>query len=315
MVDTASLYFRAYFGVPSSLHDARGRPVNAVHGLLDMLARLVVQYHPGGLVCAWDDDWRPQWRVDLVPSYKAHRVAPATHEPGAVEPAQDRPAEIVEDALAAQVPWIRACLEAVGLPVVGAPGFEADDVLSTLARRQAARGRPVIVVTGDRDLFQLVDAGVRVAYVGRGVARNELVDDSWLLARYGVAGRQYADLATLRGDPSDGLPGIAGIGEKTAAGLLGAYGDLDGVLAAALDPASAMAASLRRRLCTAIDYLEAARAVVATAKVPLPAIDPAIGPGRADLARCSQLATEHAVIGPMNRLLAAIGEIPLPRAD
>nr|WP_208390697.1 5'-3' exonuclease [Brooklawnia cerclae] len=306
IVDTASLYFRAYFGVPTSLQDPRGRPVNAVYGLLDMLARLIVQYNPGGLVCAWDDDWRPRWRVDLVASYKAHRVASSPSGPQT---------EIVDDALAVQVPWIRACLEATGLRVVGAPGFEADDVLGTLSRRWGPQGRPVIVVTGDRDLFQLVGDHVRVAYAGRGVAHNELVDDSWLLAKYGVLGRQYADFATLRGDPSDGLPGVTGIGEKTAAGLLAAYGDLDGILAAALNPSSAMTASVRKRLTASVDYLQAARPVVATAEVPLPDLDPGIGQGRADLARCSRLAAEYGVRGPMGRLLAALGEPELPRPD
>lgn len=302
IVDTASLYFRAYYGVSASLVDRSGRPVNAVYGLLEMLTRLVEVYSPAALVCAWDDDWRPDWRVELLPSYKLHRVATP-------ETFADQAVEMVEDLLAAQVPWIRDCLAAVGLCVAGAPHYEADDIIGTVARRTAAAGGEVIVVTGDRDLFQLVGERVKVAYVARGVARHELVDDDWLRMKYGVVGSQYADFATLRGDASDGLPGVPGIGEKTAATLLNAYGDLDGVLAAAEDPASGLPLRQRLRLSEASEYLGRARRVVATAEVDLPTLDAELRPGRADLLRCDELAHRHNVAGPMARLLGALGEI------
>ncbi|BEH00763.1 MAG: 5'-3' exonuclease [Propionibacterium sp.] len=301
IVDTATLYFRAYYGVPTTLRDQQGRPVNALHGMLDMLARLIDQYQPAAVVCCRDDDWRPSWRVDLVPSYKTHRVSTA-------EPAD---AEQIDDELARQVPWILDCLDAAGICQAGASGYEADDICGTLARRAAARGRRAVVVSGDRDLFQLVADRIQVAYIARGVAKHELVDDAWLQNRYGLRGDQYADLATLRGDPSDGLPGIAGIGEKTAAALLNSYGDLDAIIAAAADPSSRMSAKLRLSIGQADDYLQRARRVVATADVDLPELDDQLYPGRADQERCRRLAEDHNSRGPMNRLLAALGSQPV----
>ena len=207
LLDTASLYFRAFFGVPE-ITGPDGTPVNAVRGLLDFISRLVGDYRPTDLVCCWDDDWRPQWRVDLLPSYKAHRVvAERTGQPDVEE---------VPDPLEVQVPIIREVLAAFGICVVGAPGYEADDVIGSLASQAS---QPVDIVTGDRDLFQLVDddRDVRVLYIARGVGNHERVTNDWVRAKYGIDARQYADFATLRGDASDGLPGVAGVGEKTAA--------------------------------------------------------------------------------------------------
>jgi 5'-3' exonuclease len=225
-----------------------GQPVNAVRGLLDFIARLAADRHPARIVAAWDDDWRPAWRVDLVPSYKAHRVA----DVGAG-------AEQVPDLLSPQVPIIAAVLPALGVPVVGAPGFEADDVIGTLATVAAG---PVEVVTGDRDLFQLVDQSTTVLYTARGVGRHDVVDDAWLVAKYGITGRQYADFATLRGDSSDGLPGVAGIGEKTAAKLVGQYGGIDEISAAARDASSDLRPAIRRALLADEPGLVAAAEVV-----------------------------------------------------
>ena len=232
LLDTASLYFRAFFGVPDSVKAPDGTPVNAVRGLLDFITRLVGEYQPTHLACCWDNDWRPQWRVDLIPSYKAHRVELVV--PGGSD------IEEVPDPLEAQIPVIEAVLEAFGIAVVGADGYEADDVIGTLA---TGAGMPVDVVTGDRDLFQLVDdeAQVRVLYTARGVGRHERVTNDWVREKYGIDGHQYADFAALRGDASDGLPGVAGVGEKTAATLLGRFGDLAGIVAAAADPASDLA--------------------------------------------------------------------------
>ncbi|UMG92520.1 5'-3' exonuclease [Nocardioides sp. TF02-7] len=250
------MYFRAYYGVPEILAPD-GTNVNAVRGLLDYIARLVEQYRPTHLACCWDEDWRPAWRVELLPTYKAHRVVEE------VEGAAD--VEVVPDPLEVQVPVIREVLAAYGIAVVGAPGYEADDVIGTLA---TDAGMPVDVVTGDRDLFQLVDdeAGVRVLYIGRGVGRHERVDEAWVLEKYGVAARQYADFATLRGDPSDGLPGVPGVGEKTAASLLRKYDDLAGVVAAAADPDSDLGGGPRLKIKHAADYLAVAPRVVAVAR-------------------------------------------------
>ena len=256
LLDTASLYFRAFYGVPDTITSPDGTPVNAVRGLLDFISRLVSQHRPTHLACCWDNDWRPAWRVALLPSYKAHRLV--------AERAQDPDVEQVPDALEVQVPIIEQVLSAFGIAVVGADGYEADDVIGTLATRATT---PVDIVTGDRDLFQLVDdeRSVRVLYVARGVGRHEEVTNSWVRQRYGVAARQYADFATLRGDASDGLPGVAGVGDKTAAALLTRFGDMEGLLAAVEDPGSELAPGPRRKLIDAQDYLAVAPEVVRVA--------------------------------------------------
>jgi 5'-3' exonuclease len=262
LLDTASLYFRAFFGVPDSLRAPDGTPVNAVRGLLDYISRLVEEYQPTHLACCWDNDWRPQWRVDLIPTYKAHRVVgPAS----ATGPGQSRYVEEVPDPLLVQVPVIREVLAAYGIAVVGADGYEADDVIGTLA---TGAGMPVDVVTGDRDLFQLVDdaAGVRVLYVARGVSRHERVDEAWVRTKYDVDARQYADFATLRGDASDGLPGVKGVGDKTAATLLGRFADIPTLVAAVDDPASDLAPGPRGKIRDAAAYLLVAPRVVAVAR-------------------------------------------------
>jgi 5'-3' exonuclease len=246
LYDTASLYFRAFFGLPTSLRAADGQPVNAVRGLLDFMARFITDYRPTHAAACWDNAWRPSWRVELVPSYKAHRVLAGE-------------LEVVPDELSPQVPLIRAVLDALGIAVVGADDHEADDVIGTLATTASV---PVDVITGDRDLFQLVDdaRGVRVLSVVKGVRNHERVTDEVLRQRYGIDGAGYADFATLRGDPSDGLPGVAGIGEKTAARLIADHGDLEGVLAAA--SAKRLSPALTSRLSAGIDYLAGAREVV-----------------------------------------------------
>ncbi|GGO91905.1 5'-3' exonuclease [Nocardioides phosphati] len=257
LLDTASLYFRAFFGVPDSMRAPDGTPVNAVRGLLDYISRLVDEYSPTHLVCCWDNDWRPQWRVDLIPTYKAHRVVEErTAEPDVEE---------VPDPLLVQVPVIRDVLAAYGIAVIGADGYEADDVIGTLA---TGAGMPVDIVTGDRDLFQLVDdaAGVRVLYVGRGVSRHDKVDEAWVRAKYAVEARQYADFATLRGDASDGLPGVKGVGEKTAATLLQRFSDVPTLLTAVDDPASELAPGPRGKIRDAAAYLAVAPTVVAVAR-------------------------------------------------
>jgi 5'-3' exonuclease len=261
LLDAASLYFRAFYGVPESMTAPDGTPVNAVRGLLDFIARLVTVRKPERLIACLDEDWRPAFRVAAVPSYKAHRLLNAA-----------RNIEDIPRALVAQVPVILEVLDALGLAYVGAPGFEADDVIGTLAARDPG---PVDVVTGDRDLFQVVDDSrdVRVLYTARGVGRHEVVDESVVAAKYDIPGRAYAAFATLRGDPSDGLPGVAGVGDKTAATLVSRFGDIDGLLAAVDDPTSDLAPTLRRKLAGARDYLAVAPLVVAVrTDVPLPEI-------------------------------------------
>ncbi|MGH3508572.1 MAG: 5'-3' exonuclease [Nocardioidaceae bacterium] len=270
VLDTASLYFRAFFGVPDSMRAPDGTQVNAVRGLLDFIGRLVSTHEPTDLICAWDDDWRPQWRVDLIPTYKAHRVVRAI--PDGVD------VEETPDPLEVQIPMIEIVLEAFGIAVVGAAEHEADDVIGTLSRQFAGA---VDIVTGDRDLFQLVadERDVRVLYVARGVGNLDVVDEGWVVRKYGILPEQYADFATLRGDASDGLPGVKGVGEKTAASLLQQYGDLAGIVAAAADPTTSMATGLRAKLVAAADYLAVAPTVVeVVCDLDLPEVDSALVP-------------------------------------
>jgi 5'-3' exonuclease len=256
LLDTASLYFRAFFGVPDSVTSPDGIPVNAVRGLLDFISRLVGDYQPTHLACCWDNDWRPAWRVELLPSYKGHRVV--------AEKVAAPDIEVVPDALQVQVPVIEAVLAAFGIAVVGADGYEADDVIGTLATKATM---PVDVVTGDRDLFQLVDDAreVRVLYVARGVGKHERVTEAVVREKYGVDARQYADFATLRGDPSDGLPGVPGVGDKTAASLLHRFGDMATLLAAVESGDENLAPGPRRKLRDAAAYLAVAPTVVRVA--------------------------------------------------
>ncbi|MET3175049.1 UNVERIFIED_ORG: 5'-3' exonuclease [Arthrobacter sp. UYCu721] len=299
LLDTASLYFRAFYGLPDTIRRTDGTPVNAVRGLLDMIARLITDYGATHLIACWDDDWRPQWRVDLIPTYKSHRVA---------ELVWDAPdVEVVPDGLEAQLPMIRRVLELAGIAVVGALEHEADDVVGTYASHADL---PVDVVTGDRDLFQTVndDRQVRVIYTARGMRNLEVVTDAVVVGKYRVLPEQYADYATLRGDASDGLPGVAGIGEKTAASLLGQYGTLDNLLAAAADGGGGVSASVRSKLAAGADYLRVAPTVVKIVRaLNLPTLEeagaqlqPVDGESRAELER---LAVEWNLGGSVKRLL------------
>ncbi|GFG76002.1 5'-3' exonuclease [Mycobacterium botniense] len=304
LLDGPSMWFRSYYGVPSSITAPDGRPVNAVRGFFDSVAALITRQRPDRLVVCLDLDWRPQFRVNLVPSYKAHRAA------------EDGQPEDMPDELTPQVELILELLEAFGIPTAGAAGFEADDVLGTLAA--AERLDPVVVVSGDRDLLQLVadhPVPVRVLYLGRGLSNATMLGPAELADRYGVpiarAGPAYAELALLRGDPSDGLPGVAGIGEKTAAALLARYGSLDGILAAARAPASPMAAGVRAKLLAALDYIAAAAPVVrvvTTAPVRLSTSTDTLPRTPADEIRVDELATRLGVgssIGRLQKALAA----------
>jgi 5'-3' exonuclease len=293
-VDAPSLYFRAFHGIPEKAAQTEGgEPVNAIRGFLDMIAQLVRTRRPDRLVCALDADWRPAWRVELVPSYKAHRVA---H--GAVEE--------VPASLERQVPVLLEVLAAVGIPAFGVPGYEADDVLGTLAATQAA---PVEVVSGDRDLFQLVDdaRGTRLLYCGRGVAKLEDADEALVQAKYGVPARFYADFAAMRGDASDGLPGVAGVGEKTAARLIERYGGIAEILAALDDPGSGFAPGVRTKLDAGREYLARALPVCRVAlDVKLPDFEPALPREPRDPEALLALAERWNLAGSARRLVDAL---------
>jgi 5'-3' exonuclease len=299
LLDSASLYFRAFFGVPTSVVAPDGAPVNAVRGFLDMVATLVTTHPPSRLVACWDDDWRPEFRVQALPSYKAHRLVPGS------QVTEESPPELTP-----QVPVIAEVLAALGVARVGHPGFEADDVMGTLAERAASAGVPVDVVTGDRDLFQLVDDArrVRVLYTGKGVRNLDVVDQARLLDRYDVpTGRAYAEMAVLRGDPSDGLPGVPGIGEKTAAGLVRRFGGLAGLLDAVAAGSTAISPGQRTKLAAAADYLAVAPTVVDVVRdVPVAAELPDGLPSHpADVDALTHLADRWGLRSSINRVLAA----------
>ncbi|GAA1480214.1 5'-3' exonuclease [Gordonia sinesedis] len=313
LLDGASLWFRSFYALPEKLTAPDGRPVNAVRGFVDTIAALVTRERPSRLVVCLDLDWRPSFRTALIPSYKAHRVAdestPDVHTPDVEE---------VPDTLTPQVDMILDVLAAAGIATSGAPGCEADDVIGTLAFAETED--PVLVVSGDRDLLQVVaddPVAVRVLYVGRGLAKAELMGPAEVAAKYAVptdrAGMAYAEMAMLRGDPSDGLPGVSGIGEKTAAKLITEYGSLDALEAAAADPASTVPTRNRTALQASRDYLAAARTVVLV-RTDADTIDSTVDSGGtdalpdrpADPERLAELIDELGIGGSVKRLADAL---------
>ncbi|HEX7536305.1 MAG TPA: 5'-3' exonuclease [Dermatophilaceae bacterium] len=300
LLDSASLYFRAFYGVPDQRRSPDEPPTNAVRGFLDMLATLIGTHHPTHLVACWDNDWRPAFRVDAIPTYKSHRLSEGSQ-------IQE---ESPED-LTPQVPLIVDALQALGIARIGSDGYEADDVIGTLTQR--ARGQQAVdIVTGDRDLFQLVDdeAGIRVLYTARGGVRDpDVVTQPFLQGKYSVStGQAYADMATLRGDTSDGLPGVAGIGEKTAATLINRYGDLASLRRALAEGDPQIKGAQRQRLEAASAYLDVAPGVVQVAlDAPIPAFDAALPRQVGDVTLLSSLASDYRLANHLNRVLGALG--------
>ena len=309
LLDGASMWFRSYFGVPSSITSPDVRPVNALRGFIDSVATLITRERPDRLAVCLDLDWRPQFRVDLIPSYKAHRVAAEVYDIDG-----DADVEEVPDDLSPQVEMILTVLDAFGIATAGAVGFEADDVLGTLAASESQDA--VVVVSGDRDLLQLVaddPVPVRVLYIGRGLSKATMFGPAEVAERYGVpadrAGAAYAELALLRGDPSDGLPGVPGVGEKTAAAMLSQYGSLDNIMAAAQDPKSSLPKAFRAKILAAVDYIAAAGPVVLVARdTPgqLSGTDDRLPLVAADPDRVAELAREFGISSSIARLQKAL---------
>jgi 5'-3' exonuclease len=282
VVDSPSLFYRAFHALPRSITGPDGASVNAIRGYLDMVSRVLVDRRPREMVNVFDANWRPQWRVDLYAGYKAKRADDPPELPG-------------------QVPVLLEVLDAAGLPVADAPGYEADDVIGTIAAK-AGPGERLAVLTGDRDMFQVVrDPVVWVLYPLRGTSSLATMDEAGVAAKCGVSPARYVDLAILRGDPSDGLPGVAGVGEKTAARLVGDHADLDALLAAA--DRGRLAPRVATSLQQSADYLQAMRKVVPVATD----VDYRISqPHPPDRDRLAALAKAHAIEGPVDRLLAAL---------
>ena len=287
VVDSPSLFYRAFFALPKSIKGPGGNSVNAVRGYLDMVSRVMVDRRPQAVVNTFDADWRPQWRVDLYAGYKSTRAEDPPELPG-------------------QVPLLLEVLDAAGLPVAEAAGYEADDVIGTIAAAAGPEER-MAVLTGDRDLFQVVrDPTVWVLYPLKGTSSLATMDRAGVTAKVGVPPERYVELAILRGDPSDGLPGVPGVGAKTAAALVADHPDLDAMLAAAAE--GRLSPRLNGALTAAADYIQAMRKVAAVATD----VDYRISdPHPPDRDRLAALAGANAIEGPVERMLAAMEQTGL----
>jgi 5'-3' exonuclease len=293
LLDSASLWYRAYFGMPDTLLSPKGEPINAIRGFLDMSARLINIYKPNRLVACLEGDWRPSWRVELFPGYKANRVDEDGEEE---EP----------DTLAPQIPVLLDLLEAFGIATFGVDDYEADDVIATLSKKEVG---PIRIVTGDRDLFQLVDdkKDVKVVYLAKGLTNHDLVDLTWITNKYEIPGDRYALFAMIRGDASDGLPGLKGIGEKGAALLANTYPDLDSVLSAARKADDQLKPALIKRILESQDYAGIAPTLVNCAlDVPVPEINHDLKYEKIDLNLVKKMQEEFGLGASVDRLLSAI---------
>jgi len=293
LIDAASLWYRAYYGLPSSIKAPDGRRSGAVRGFFDGLAVLARKYSPTGMVCCLEGNWRPEWRIDLMPGYKAARALP--------DGSEDTPEGLDE-----QVAAIEALLPALGVATATHPRFEADDVIATLAARTA---EPVLVVTGDRDLFQLVDdeRDRKVVYLARGISKAELFDGEAVATKFGVAPDHYVDFAVLRGDPSDGLPGVKGIGAKTAVTLVNTFGGIAGLKAAAAEDGSDLPERQRKAITEAADYLDrAVKTSTVVADVDVPLVDATLPKSPKDPERVEALAAQWGVASALTRFHEAV---------
>lgn len=295
LLDSASLWYRAYYGMPDTLLSPSGMPVNAIRGYLDMTARLVGMYSPSRIVACIEGDWRPSWRVDIFPDYKANRLEVGSDE-------EEEP-----ETLTPQIPVLLDLIDAFGIPMVGVDDYEADDVMATFATREKG---PIRVVTGDRDLFQLVDdkKDIKIVYLARGISQHDLVDSKWVADKYAIPGDRYALFAMFRGDPSDGLPGVKGIGEKGAALIANHFADVDAALAAAQAGDDRLPAALAKKIIAGEEYLKIAPTLVHCARdVALPAMEINMPKKPADLSHIYQMKEEYGLGASVDRLISALG--------
>jgi len=294
LIDSASLWYRAYYGMPDTMVAPDGMPVNAIRGFLDMTARLVTQYKPNRIVACLEGDWRPTWRTDIFPGYKANRVDETGEE--------DEP-----DTLAPQIPLLLDLLDLFGLPMVGVDNYEADDLIATYSKSEKG---PIHIVTGDRDLFQLVDDArkVKVIYLAKGFSQQEVVDLAWIKQKYGIPGERYALFAMIRGDTSDGLPGVRGIGEKGAAVIANSFSTIEESLAAAHADDDRLTPLLRKRLIEGSDYIKIAPTLVHCAlDVPIPTMEIALPQAPQDLSEVYAFKDQYGLGASVDRLIAALG--------
>jgi 5'-3' exonuclease len=272
-----------------------GTPVNAIRGYLDMTARLVGIYKPDRLVACLDGDWRPSWRVDIFPAYKANRLEEEGEE------------EVEPETLTPQIPILLDILDLFGIPVVGVDDYEADDVMATYA--EIERG-PIRIVTGDRDLFQMVDdkRDIKVVYLAKGISQHDLVDIKYVSDKYAIPGDRYDLFAMFRGDPSDGLPGVKGIGEKGAAVIANNFATVEDALAAAHESHTSLPPALAKKIIAGSDYLSIAPKLVRVARdAPLPKVDLSMPKAPADLSKLYQIKDQYGLGASIDRLIAALG--------
>jgi 5'-3' exonuclease len=295
LLDSASLWYRAYYGMPDTLLSPTGMPVNAIRGYLDMTARLIGMYSPDRIVACIEGDWRPSWRVDIFPAYKANRLEEESDE-------EEEP-----ETLTPQIPVLLDLLDAFGIPMLGVDDYEADDVMATFAVREKG---PIRIVTGDRDLFQLVDdkRDVKVVYLAKGLSQHDLVDIKWVSEKYGIPGDRYALFAMFRGDPSDGLPGVRGIGEKGAALIANNFASVEETLAAAHAGNEILSKSLAKKIIDGTDYLKIAPTLVNCARdVAIPKMDIKLPSKPADVSEIYSIKEEYGLGASVDRLIAALG--------
>ena len=293
LLDSASLWYRAYFGMPDTLLSPSGEPVNAIRGYLDMTSKLISIYKPKRLVACIEGDWRPSWRVDLFPEYKANRLD--------IEGEEEEP-----DTLGPQIPVLLDLLEAFQIPIVGVDDYEADDVMASYTVSEPG---PIKIVTGDRDLFQLVDdkRKISVVYLAKGIANHDLVDLRWIAQKYNIPGDRYALFAMIRGDASDGLPGIRGIGEKGAAVIAKQFNSLEEVMLAAKNEDERLTANARKKLLESAEYARIAPKLVHCAlDVPLPKLNIDMPKRPANLDEIYQYQKDYGLGTSVDRLIAAL---------
>ena len=295
LLDSASLWYRAYYGMPDTLLSPSGMPVNAIRGYLDMTARLISMYSPNRIVACIEGDWRPTWRVELFPDYKANRLEEGSE-------VEEEP-----ETLTPQIPVLLDLIDAFGIPMVGVDDYEADDVMATFAVREQG---PIRVVTGDRDLFQMVDdkKDVKIVYLARGISQHDLVDSKWVAEKYSIPGNRYALFAMFRGDPSDGLPGVKGIGEKGAALIANNFATVGEALQGAIEGHTSLTPALAKKIIAGEDYLKIAPTLVHCARdVAIPKMDIAMPKKPADLSLIYQMKEEYGLGASVDRLISALG--------
>ena len=293
LLDSASLWYRAYFGMPDTLVSPTGRPVNAIRGYLDMTSRLLVKYQPNRIVACLEGDWRPSWRVELFPDYKLNRL-------------DEEGAEEEPDTLGPQIPILLDVLDALGIPLLGVDDYEADDLMATFSVKQPG---PVRIVTGDRDLFQLADdeRDVKIVYLAKGISNHDLVDLKWIQDKYQIPGDRYALFAMIRGDSSDGLPGIKGIGEKGAMVIANLFKTMPEVMQAAACADERLSANIRKKLLESSQYAAIAPKLVGCAlDVAIPEMEISMPKKPKSIEKIIKLKEEFGLGASIDRIMSAL---------